>query len=189
MKSVLKMMLLVSALALFSTSLWAQLPSTGDIQDAAKSSAESAAGEAQSKAEVEAAKLILKKAKPIPFKEASATLDLDDPNYKVAGVSVDEFMKTVIIPTLAEVLNKLPTGTKLLVLGHASSTGSETATDKFIGNKELSKQRAEAVLAYLRDNSQLDMSKFEVVSKGSSVPVSGVNPADPQNRRVGFDIK
>ena len=132
---------------------------------------------------------MLRKVSPIQFKSGSSTLDLSDPNFKIGDYNVDQFMKTVAIPALAEVINQLPISKKIAVIGNASQTGSEAASGNFVGNIELSKQRAQAVVAYLKKNSKLDETRFVVVSKGSSNPLSGVDGKDDKNCRVNFDIQ
>jgi outer membrane protein OmpA-like peptidoglycan-associated protein len=136
-----------------------------------------------------AKKQFMKVAKDIPFDEASATLKLNDPNYKVQGYSIDDFMKKVFIPAMSKVVNSLPAGTKVIVIGHASSTGTEEAAGSFIGNQALSKKRANAVLNYLVKNSNLNSSKFTVEAKGSSQTLAGKDSSDPANRRVSFDLR
>ena len=181
----IKNILILLTLSVFT---FAQIPSTKSLQGSATDAAKSTAGDAQKAGELAAAKVLLKKAKNIPFALASSELKLNDPSYAVGGINLDKFIKTVLIPVLAEIVNKLPTGTKLQVVGHANSAGADDATDSFIGNNALSKERANAVLTFLRNNSQLDMSKFEVIAKSSSQPASGLSASDNKNCRVSFDI-
>ncbi|MFN3660706.1 MAG: OmpA family protein [Brevinematales bacterium] len=105
------------------------------------------------------------------------------------GYDVDTFMKQVVIPALSQAINALPTGRKIVIEGHANAVGPEEPQDGKQGNIALSKARAEAVLAYILKNSQLDRSKFVIRAAGSSKPLSGVDPASLKNCRVSLDIE
>lgn len=127
--------------------------------------------------------------KDIPFQVNSSELKLNDPKYSVAGIDIDTFMKKTLIPALSKLINVLPADKKVRIDGHASSTGSEQATDNFIGNIALSKARAEAVLDYILANSQIDKNRCKIIANGSSKPLSGIDSANEKNCRVSLDIE
>lgn len=131
----------------------------------------------------------LKVAKDIPFEVKSSELELSDPKYKVMGYSIDDFMKKVFIPALSKALNAMPDGTKVVIKGHASATGSENGSSTFIGNKKLSQQRAEAVMEYLTKQSGLNKDRFKIKALSSSEPKPGSDPENNENCRVSFDLE
>ena len=139
---------------------------------------------------LEVAKKGFKKvAKPIPFEIKSYELKLNDPRYNVMGYSIDDFMKKTFIPALSKALNALPASTKVYIYGHASATGSENGSSTFIGNKKLSRKRAEAMRDYLVGHSSLNKDKFKLVALSSSSPVSGESAENNVNCRVTFELK
>lgn len=127
--------------------------------------------------------------KDIPFDYKSSELKLNDPKYSIAGVNIDTFMKTVLIPALSKLINVLPTDKKVVIDGHASAKGTEEASDDFEGNIALSKARADSVLNYILDNSQIDRNKLKVRANGSSKTLSGVSGTSDKNCRVSMDIE
>ncbi len=172
---------------IFSTTtlVFAQLPNINDAKKAAKSAVNNAGG-----ATYLAAKAAFKKVvKDIPFEFNSYQIPLHNPHYSIKGYDVDKFMKEVLIPALSNLVNSLPTDKSVLIIGHASSVGSEEATDDFMGNIALSKKRAESVLEYILNNSKLSRAKFKIVAKGSSSPLSGISPSSTENCRVSLDIQ
>ena len=177
-----KVLLFLTGLV-FSVTAYAQVPgvNTGSLKDQASGlkAEASSVGLSQFK----------KVAKDIPFEFNSAKLSLHDPKYKVGGYDIDTFMKKVLIPALAKVVNSLPQGKKVAIIGHANKVGPEERNANFVGNVILSKERAEAVLKYLIKNSDLNKDKFVIKAKGSSQPLSGVGPKSVKNCRVSFDIE
>jgi outer membrane protein OmpA-like peptidoglycan-associated protein len=151
--------------------------------------AESVVDQAGDAAFIAARDAFRKAVKDIPFAVNSSELSLNDPSYQVAGISVDQFMKTVVIPALVKLVAVLPADKKVSITGHASATGSEEAAGSFIGNVALSQKRAEAVVAYIVKNSQIDQNRLKVVAKGSSSPVAGVDAKSAKNCRVSLDIQ
>lgn len=127
-------------------------------------------------------------AKDIQFMLNSANLQLDNPEYKVNGVNMDKFMKTTLLPALKKLDKILPAGQKVYIIGHTNSLGSEEKKGSYIGNIELSRLRAKSVELYLRKHSGIKSSRFKIIPKGSSSPLSGVDPTDEKNCRVSFDI-
>lgn len=188
MKKTVVTMLVLAFIPLLSAQIAVPKNVTKTATDAAKK-AESVVDQAGDAAFIAARDAFRKAVKDIPFAVNSADLSLDDPAYKVAGVSVDQFMKTVLIPALVKVVAVLPADKKVSITGHASATGSEEAAGSFVGNIALSQMRAEAVVAYIVKNSQVDKSRLKVVAKGSSAPVSGSDPKSAKNCRVSLDIQ
>ena len=83
-----------------------------------------------------------------------------------------------VLDVLAQALNDpaLIAGT-FLIEGHTDMTGTAEA------NRKLSKARAEAVKAYLELRG-VAAARLTAVGYGSTRPLPGLNPADPQHRRV-----
>lgn len=148
-----------------------------------------AAASVEQAANLAGIKTLIQNITPIQFKFNASTLELSDPQFKIAGYDVDQLMKTVVIPALSEVINKLPTDKKIAIIGHASQKGAEDASNGFVGNIALSKKRADVVLSYILKNSKLDKNRFAIVAKGSSEPLNGVDPSDDKNCRTVFDIQ
>lgn len=161
---------------------------TGNLDDLKKKGTDSALSLGD-KAYEAVAQAFLKVAKDIPFDENSYELKLSDPKYSIMGYNIDDFMKKVLIPALSKLVNALPTNKKVLLIGHASATGTEEASGRFMGNIALSRKRGEAVLDYILKNSSLSKEKFEIQAKGSSSPLSGSDPTADSNRRAGFGLK
>ena len=91
-------------------------------------------------------------------------------------------------PVLKEIINALPAGYALQVTGHTDSLGSEGVTrNVYIGNRNLSVRRAQAVVASLRKQG-ISPSRVFAKGAGSSEPLDGVSPDDPRQRRVSFKI-
>ncbi|MFN4216241.1 MAG: OmpA family protein [Brevinematales bacterium] len=157
--------------------------------EALKQQAAQAAGNAEQQAYQKVRSEFKNRIADIPFAYNSAEIPLKDPRYTVMGYDVDTFMKQVVIPALSQAINALPTGRKVVIEGHANAVGPEEPQDGKQGNIALSKARAEAVLAYILKNSQLDKSKFVIRAAGSSKPLSGVDPASLKNCRVSLDIE
>jgi outer membrane protein OmpA-like peptidoglycan-associated protein len=121
--------------------------------------------------------------KDIPFDYKSSELKLNDPKYTVAGYSIDDFMKKVLIPALSKLVNVLPTDKKVVIDGHASARGSDDV------NIPLSQARADAVLNYILANSQIAKAKLKTRANGSSKTLSGVDGSSDKNCRVSMDIE
>ena len=84
--------------------------------------------------------------------------------------------------SVAKVLNKYDNST-VMVLGYTDSTGSAEY------NQTLSRQRANAVAAYLQGQG-VKSSRFEIMGLGSSNPIASNSTAEgrQQNRRVEIKI-
>ena len=169
-------------LLLLLSSVYAALPDLNALGQQAEAAAKSAA-------ELTALKTMVQNITPVQFKVNSSSLELSDPNYKIAGYDVDSLMKSVIIPAISDIVNKLPTDKKLAIIGHANKTGTEEATDTFVGNTTLSMKRAESVLNYIVANSSLSKDTFSLIAAGSTQSLSGVDASSDKNCRVAFDIK
>ena len=183
----MKCKFLILPLLFIAGSIVAQVPKVevpAAVKDAASTVA--AAGDAAYLAAKEAFNKIVK---DIPFAYGSAELKLGDPKYMVAGVNLDQFMKNTLIPALAKLVSLLPAGKVVNVEGNACKTGSEEASDGFVGNIALSQQRAESVKQYILDNSKIDGSRLKVVARGSSSPKAGTDPAAVKNCRVSLKVE
>ncbi|MDD5066103.1 MAG: OmpA family protein [bacterium] len=184
----MKRFLFFSLLILFAVNQAFGQFKTGNLSDL-KNKAKDQAGSVGSQVYEALAKEFLKVAKDIPFDYNSSELRLNDPKYSVAGYNIDDFMKKVLIPALSKLVNALPSDKKVLLIGHASASGTEEPSGRFMGNTALSQKRAEAVLNYILKNSQLTEGKFEIQAKGSTSPKSGTDPVDNVNCRTGFGLQ
>jgi outer membrane protein OmpA-like peptidoglycan-associated protein len=84
------------------------------------------------------------------------------------------------LDAMAEGIKLLPPATRVLIEGHTDSTG----TPQY--NRQLSRQRAEAVKRYLVTEHGLDDKQFSTVGFGPARPLDGVDASRPDNRRVQF---
>ncbi|MGA2140966.1 MAG: OmpA family protein [Brevinematales bacterium] len=125
----------------------------------------------------------------IPFSLKSADLNLDNSKYYIKNQSIENFMKKSLIPVLTKVIKTMSSDKVVVISGYASKIGTEEPGKNFIGNIALSKDRAQAVLDYLLKNTGWDKSKFKIKFYGSSMPLSGIDPADLKNCRVSIDIE
>jgi len=88
------------------------------------------------------------------------------------------------LDSLARVLQtSLLEKTCLRVVGHTDSVGSADY------NKMLSEQRAGMVRAYLVKDGGIPEARVVMHGSGEQVPLDGVDPMHPQNRRVEFQIR
>lgn len=171
----------LAAVVFLSVSASAQLPSAKDLKAKAAATGNIA---------YEAARTAFNKAvKDIPFPYNSDKLELGDPKYKVAGISVDEFMKKTVIPALVKVVELAPADKQVTVTGHASKRGTEEPSGSFMGNTALSKARAEAVVKYITANSSLPESRFKVAAAGSTELLAGAEPGSDKNCRVSIKME
>ncbi len=107
----------------------------------------------------------LLRARTIRFEESSSTID------PASQELLDEVARA-LRPCL---------GSIIAITGHTDSTGTEP------GNIQLSRVRAEAVeQALIRRGIPNDGLRARGV--GSSLPVVGLDPADPANRRIDFSV-
>jgi len=89
---------------------------------------------------------------------------------------------------ITEALNKIDTGYALQITGHTCSIGPrERQADGRLGNAYYSTQRAQQVLAGLR-NAGIPTDKLVVKGVADDEPLSGVDSKDQTNRRVTFKI-
>lgn len=72
-------------------------------------------------------------------------------------------------------------GARIAITGHTDDSGDEPA------NKALSLERAEAVKRALVGRG-IEAGSLQTRGLGSSTPVSGLDPADPANRRIEFTV-
>ncbi|WP_246204964.1 OmpA family protein [Altericroceibacterium indicum] len=104
-------------------------------------------------------------ARTIRFEESSATI-------QPSSVSLIDEVAKALRPCL---------GSVVLVTGHTDKSGPEKL------NQILSRDRAESVRnALIARGLPEDSIRAEGV--GSAVPVDGLNPADPANRRIDFEV-
>ncbi|GEM_PF-699442 len=161
------------------------VPSAQQVKDQASSVASQAGDVAFKAAKDEFNKLM----RDIPFAYNSAQLKLNDPQFSIAGINIDTFMKNTIIPALVKVVNLLPPDKQVTITGHASQDGSEEAAGGFQGNIALSKARANAMLQYIIKNSSLKSDRFKIVPAGSSRTLPGIDSTDVKNCRVSIVIE
>ena len=84
--------------------------------------------------------------------------------------------------TLTRVLLEPANAKKIVEIGgHANSTGNAASND------DLSKKRADAVLAYLVANG-VPAARLKTVGYGSREPLQGKDPAAPENQRVVLTV-
>lgn len=105
------------------------------------------------------------KSRTIRFDEGSARLD---PTNAALLDEVAEALKPCI-------------GGRIAIIGHTDDNGDAEA------NRALSERRADRVrLALARRG--IPARDFEVEGKGSDEPIEGLDPTDPANRRIEFDL-
>lgn len=84
-----------------------------------------------------------------------------------------------ILGYVADALKELP-GAKVLVAGHADTSGSDAL------NLKLSTKRAQAVADFLINTCKLEASRFVVAGYGEMYPLKGIPGTSSDNRRVEF---
>ncbi len=121
--------------------------------------------------------------------EQLAKLPVTGFDYKSSAVPAQSWDKwaAVAAPVVKGVIDKLPEGYVLQVTGHTDSRGPETAYGAKPGNMKISTDRARAVYNSLR-KSGITSPKMTYKGIGSSELLSGVDSADPQQRRVTFKV-
>ena len=107
----------------------------------------------------------LLRSRTIRFEESSAKIE-------VASRSLIHEVATALRPCL---------GSIIAITGHTDASGSEP------GNLELSRERAEAVLAALIARG-IPADGLRAQGVGSRQPVEGLDPLDPANRRIDFSV-
>ena len=118
----------------------------------------------------------------VPYEFGEYKLELTNEFYTSYGYTLGRYFDLRIIPQLEEWKEALKRQKGVVVIaGHANSDGSENPTAHFMGNVQLSKERALAVLNYLLLNSSLDESYFIIEYYGSSKPLMGTDPQDYTN--------
>ncbi len=86
-----------------------------------------------------------------------------------------------VLANIAKILALAPNRC-VVVEGHTDASGN---ADR---NMELSKERASSVVDYITGKSGIDRSRLVPLGKGSSSPVTGLDPRNPKNRRVVFKV-
>lgn len=104
-------------------------------------------------------------ARTIRFEESSAEL-------AAGGTELLDEVATALRPCF---------GARIAITGHTDSSGDEPA------NRVLSQQRATVVKRALVARGIPEQS-LQTRGLGSAVPVSGLDPADPANRRIEFQV-
>jgi outer membrane protein OmpA-like peptidoglycan-associated protein len=84
------------------------------------------------------------------------------------------------LDALAEGIRRLPDVLRVTIEGHTDAVGS----DQY--NRQLSLRRAHAVQGYLVAVHHIDPSRLRAVGLGEYMPLAGLSPDAPQNRRVQF---
>lgn len=90
-------------------------------------------------------------------------------------------------PVVRDIINKLPEGYVLQVTGHTDARGPENAIGNKPGNIKISADRAKAVFNSLRKEG-ITSPNMIYKGVGSSDLLPGVDPNDPQQRRVSFKV-
>jgi outer membrane protein OmpA-like peptidoglycan-associated protein len=85
------------------------------------------------------------------------------------------------LDTIAKMLALAPDRC-VLIEGHTDATG------KAEKNMVLSRERANSVAKYIADKAGIERNNLVPIGKGSSSPLAGLDPNDPQNRRVVFQV-
>ncbi|MCU0846256.1 MAG: OmpA family protein [Spirochaetes bacterium] len=109
--------------------------------------------------------------------------------YKSAALpkqSWDKWAK-VASPVVKEILDKMPEGYVLQVTGHTDGRGPESPEGKKPGNVKISSDRAKTVYGSLV-KSGIESKNLTYKGVGSNEPLSGVDPKDPEQRRVTFQV-
>ncbi len=107
----------------------------------------------------------LLRARTIRFEEGSARIDRDSTQL------VDE-VATALRPCLGSIIE---------IAGHTDNSGSEP------GNLALSRERAAAVRDALEERG-IPSDGLRTRGVGSRLPVEGLDPSDPANRRIEFSV-
>jgi OOP family OmpA-OmpF porin len=107
----------------------------------------------------------LLRARTIRFEEGSARIDR-------ASISLVNEVATALRPCLGSIIE---------ITGHTDTSGSEP------GNLALSRERAEAVRTALMERG-IPSDGLRTRGVGSRMPVEGLEPADPANRRIEFSV-
>jgi len=90
-------------------------------------------------------------------------------------------------PVVKGIIDKLPEGHVLQVTGHADARGPEEPVGNKPGNIKISTDRAKMVHASLKRQG-ITSPKMTYKGVGSSEPLEGVDPKDPEQRRVTFKV-
>ena len=90
-------------------------------------------------------------------------------------------------PVVKSIISSLPNGYSFQITGHADTTGSESASGSFVGNKALSENRAVVVYNALK-KAGITSPRMTYKGVGSSDPISGVAGDDGAQRRVSFQV-
>ncbi len=107
----------------------------------------------------------LLRARTIRFEEGSARID-------AASAELVDEVATALRPCL---------GSIIAITGHTDASGPEA------GNLALSRERAEAVQAALVGRG-IPADGLRARGRGSRLPVEGLEPTDPANRRIEFSV-
>ncbi len=124
----------------------------------------------------------------IPFKYKSSKLYLTNSDYEVDNGTIEAYLDSKFLPELKKLLMVLPEGKKIEVEGYASARGTEEPSKNFIGNIQLSKNRAQVVIDYLNKKLGADRDKLILKYFGSKSTLPGIDPRDDRNCRVTFTI-
>lgn len=96
--------------------------------------------------------------------------------FQVRGAKISPTSEETL-DTIAKMLGLTPDHC-VLIEGHADATGK---TEK---NMTLSKERADLVARYITEKARVERNNIVTIGKGSSSPLAGLAPNDPQNRRA-----
>ena len=117
-----------------------------------------------------------------------AKVPYEDFEYGSASVPTHKYDKwaTAAAPVIKKVLDSLPDGYSLYIVGHTDATVSKKPKRNYVTNQKLSEMRAKAVYDALRRKG-ITSNKLKYKGVGTSDPVAGTSPDDPKNRRVTFE--
>lgn len=124
--------------------------------------------------------------KPVDISTLKFKREIRGFKYKSSETGMSDVQGNIkaVMTAVLPLIQKLPEGRKVQIIGHADGSGPEDPTGDKPGNIAISRDRAEAVLDYIVTTYKIDRARFEVVAKGSSELKNKSNPKSAENRRV-----
>jgi len=111
-------------------------------------------------------------------------IEFDEKIQFEANSAVIKDVSSSLLHEIAEVIRKNPQLKKISIEGHASSEGDVPSGH----NKQLSDERAKAVMTYLIQKESIDASRLSATGWGSEKPIASIDTEEgrEKNRRVEF---